>query len=82
MISNSLDWNKLEITLKRRIKLLMHKKEILLMINNIKPKITELSKSEIQARRGKKDHTIELLEKINQDIEMIEEYILIATLLG
>jgi hypothetical protein len=52
------------------------------MIRNISIEVSELSKAEVQARQGKKGRAAELLIKINQDIEMIEEYLLVAAILG
>ena len=52
------------------------------MIENIRAEVTQLSRAEVEARRGKKHHAEDLLVKINQDIEMIEEYLLVAALIG
>jgi hypothetical protein len=52
------------------------------MINNIGTEVTLLSKAEVLARRGNKTSAIELLEKINNDIELVEEFILVAALMG
>lgn len=82
IIKNSLEWNKLETILKNRTKNLTHRKDVSRMIENIQQEIKQLSIAEISARRGHKHRAEELLVKINQDIEMVEEYILIATLLG
>jgi hypothetical protein len=52
------------------------------MIENIKSEVTALSKAEVEARQGKLRRAEDLLSKINEDIQLVEEYILIATLLG
>lgn len=52
------------------------------MIHNIGFKIADLSRAEIDARRGKPYRAQELLKQINDDIEMIEEYLLVAILVG
>jgi hypothetical protein len=82
VINNSLEWNKLETILKSRAKVLTNGKDVYKMIENIKPEVTKLSIAEIEARRGRKQKSQELLIQINRDIEMIEEYLLVATLLG
>ena len=82
MITNSLEWNKLETTLRHQAKGLIHSQDVLRMIDNIGPEVTQLSIAEVLARRGRKGPAKEMLDKINQDIEMVEEYILVAALLG
>jgi hypothetical protein len=82
VITNSLEWNKLETQLKHRIKNLNHSKDVSMMIKNINQEIKKLSNAEINVRCGHKDAAEKLLIKINQDIEIVEEYILVATLLG
>jgi hypothetical protein len=52
------------------------------MIENIRAEVTALSKAEVEARQGRKHHAEELLIRVNQDIEMVEEYLLVAALLG
>jgi hypothetical protein len=52
------------------------------MIDNVGVEVTALSKAEVLARRGSKHFAEEILVKINNDIEMIEEFILIAALIG
>ncbi len=82
MITNSLEWNSLEDTLRRQAKGLTHGREICKMIDNIRIEVTDLSIAEIEARRGKKLAAKELLKQINEDIELVEGYLLIAALLG
>jgi len=81
-ITNSLDWNRLEHKLKHKAKKLIHCNDILKMVDNIGTEIKQLSYAEVLARHGKKRPAEELLVKINQDIEMVEEYILMAVLMG
>jgi hypothetical protein len=52
------------------------------MIDNIGVEVTALSKAEVLARRGSKHVAEEILLKINTDIEMVEEFILVAALIG
>jgi hypothetical protein len=82
IIKDSLEWAKLETTLKNKTKNLIYRKDVSRMIENINQEIKQLSIAEISARRGHRHLADELLVKINQDIEMVEEYILVATLLG
>lgn len=82
MISNSLEWSNIEIDLMRKANKLGNKADLSRMINNIRKEVTELSKAEVVARRGPKYEAIDRLNRINQDIELIEEYILVAALIG
>ena len=82
MITNSLEWNSLEDSLLRQARGLTHGKEINRMIDNIRAEVTKLSIAEIDARRGKKLAARELLTQINEDIELVEGYLLIAALIG
>lgn len=82
MISNSLEWNSLEDSLRRRAKGLLYSKEISRMIDNVRADVNELSIAEIDARRGKKLVAEDKLRQINNDIELIEGYLLIAALIG
>lgn len=80
MINNSLDWHDLKVVLLRNSRDLKYRRELEKMISNIEKEITELSKAEVDLRRGKKHRAIELLEKVNKDIEVVEEFILVARL--
>ena len=82
MITNSLEWNRLEDTLRHRVRGLKHSRDVSKMIENISSSIQLLSKAEISARRGRHTEADNLLLKINADIELVEEYILVAALLG
>lgn len=82
MIKNSLEWNEVELTLMRQARGMANSADIFKMIKNINPDISKLSVAEVAARRGKKLQATELLAKINEDITMVEEYLLIAKILG
>lgn len=82
MIKTSLDWSEVETNLLRRSNTLTHRGDIKRMIENIRFEVSQLSKAEVEARRGKPYRAQELLYKINQDIEMVEEYLVVAALLG
>lgn len=81
-IKSSLDWNNLESKLLRQTLTLKHSHEIRKMIGNIHVDVVALSKAEVEARRGKKHAADELLNKVNEDIEIVEEFLLVAALLG
>jgi hypothetical protein len=82
MIKSSLDWPPHEATLLRKTAGLVHEQEIRKMIKNIQLEVTELSKAEVLIRQGQKHRTDALLVKVNNDIELVEEYLLVAALLG
>jgi hypothetical protein len=82
MINNSLNWNKIEMRLKSQSKNLQNNRDLNRMINNIEKKVCQLSRQEIELRRHRSNTVDELLKIINQEIVEIEEFILIASLLG
>lgn len=81
-IEISLDWNILEVELLRQSRGLIYEKELRKMINGISSDVTALSKLEVSARR-RGDYIIDdSVTKINQNIEIIKEFLLVAALLG
>ena len=82
MIKNSLDWPKQELSLKRKARNLSQSQDVWRMIESITKEVSQLFKAEVLVRQGRKHAADELLIKVNQDIELVEEYILVATLLG
>ncbi len=86
MIRNSLEWaqlsSNLQHTVGSKIGIKPNRQQAYKMISNIGTEIILLSKAEVLARRGIKSPASELLEKINTDIKMVEEFILVAALLG
>lgn len=85
MINNSLEWSDKESELLKKSKQLSNSKDIKSLIYNVRPKITELSNAEVIARRRRLEKTAyieSLLLEINNNIEEIEEYILVAALIG
>lgn len=82
MIKSSLDWYEAERDLLKKSKNIVHTREIRKILDNIHDDVCELSIAEIDARRGKPKRAEVLLEKINEDLKMLEEYIVIAKLLG
>lgn len=86
MIGNSLEWVNVDLTLRHRAKTKIdapgNRYQVCRMINNIGAEVTLLSRAEVLARRGNNALARELLEKINNDIELVEEFILVAVLMG
>lgn len=85
-IRNSVDWAPTETALRSRINSKVenssNRSQLLRMIDNIGIEVTSLSKAEVLARRGSKANAEYLLEKINNDINEVNEFILVAALLG
>jgi hypothetical protein len=86
MIANSLDWSDLETKLRHQthinISTSNNRLQIYRMIDNIREEISTLSKAEVLARRGNKYAAEDILKKINIDIELVEDFILVAALIG
>lgn len=82
MIKNSTEWSAIETKMLKQASKLRHSTDVKKMIGNIRSKVTELSKAEVDARRGKKLRADELLCQVNDDIRTVEEYLLVAALLG
>lgn len=82
MIRSSIDWSRLETTLLTKTGGLSYSRDLRKMIENIRLDICELSKLEVIDRRNKTHKSAELTARINENIKMINEYILIAKLLG
>lgn len=81
-INNSIDWSTVESILLHQAHGLKHEADVKHMIQNIRKSVTELSRAEVEARRGKKHRAAELLEQVNKDIETVEGFLLMAALLG
>ena len=82
IIKSSLDWETIKTDLLHKTNKLAHGRDVRRMISNISAKIAELSKAEVAARRGRSNLAAELLTQINEDIETVEEFLLVAALLG
>ena len=81
-IKNSIEWNNIESKLFDQSRNLKYMVEVRGMIRNISRRITELSREEVEARNRRSNRVDYLLSTINEEIEMVEEYILVAALLG
>jgi hypothetical protein len=82
LLQSSLDWQTARSDLLQKTTNLTHGREIRKMIENISVKVTELSKAEVAARRGRSNSAAELISQINEDIETVEGFLLVAALLG
>ena len=81
-IHTSLHWAPIESILLHQVCTLSHSRDLRLMIKNIQLTVTQLSKSEVEMRRGHSNNVKDLLSKINDDIDLVESYILVAALIG
>ena len=81
-----MEWAITDIELRRRVNSKIctqsNKQDVYRMLDNIGTKITRLSKAEVLARRGQPGRAAELLTQINDDINLVEEFILVAALIG
>lgn len=84
-IKTSLDWANIETTLRKqvrtKIRISSNRVQINRMIDNLGKVITELSKEEVLERRGHSNNVLKLLAQIEEDIDSIEEFIIIAALI-
>ena len=81
-LQKSTDWTPIEITLSSKCRNLTHSSDVRRMIRNIGLEVSQLSKAEVLARTGRSNKAQELLVKINEDIETVEGFLLVAALLG
>lgn len=81
-VSNSLDWNKIEIDLMHQASKITLRGDAIKMIGNIRDEVRMLSIYEVEARRGKKGRAQRMLVKINEDIETVKDFILFGALIS
>jgi hypothetical protein len=85
-INTSVEWAAAETELRHivfaKIHTPKHYFEISAMIANLRVTVRKLSQAEVLARRGKMNQSTELLHQLNTDIQMVEEFILVAALIG
>jgi hypothetical protein len=81
-IQSSLDWAPIELKLLQQVSGLMYSRDLRSMVQNIQIQVTRLSKEEIELRRGNSNRVEEYIDQINNDIDMVEGYILVAALIG
>lgn len=82
-ISNSLGWNTIKTKLMGDIKALPYNRDLYTMLNSIDGMVSMLSRLEVEARRTKKTSLCaKQLDEINTAIEKLEQWIVLAALLG
>jgi len=92
-LTNSLEFNRIELLLTQNISQLLptsrdplkwrNSQDLWRLLNNIRTKVSDLSKLEVSARQHHKPSmTAELLNSINEDIEHLDQLITFATLLS
>lgn len=83
MIKNSLDYPTYRDQLMLSIKALPYNRELRKMLSNIDDMVSELSKAEVQARRGHKDIAgLPELKRVNESIKFLEQWIVMGALIG
>lgn len=85
-IENSLEWLPIKTHLWEmvfgKVEDVRNCRQLKTLINNIDSKVSELSKAEVEDRRGRSSKREYLIEQINTDIQLVEEFILVAALIG
>ena len=81
-ITNSLEWASTKDRLVKISSTVPYGRDLRKMISNIDPLVAELSRAEVISRRSKFYKVEELLLKINNDISLIEEYMIVAKLMS
>lgn len=82
MIANSFEWTAYEDKLMLKTYSLNHGFQVRLMIRNIRPDVRLLSMSGIEKRRKRSNEADVILARINDNIDLVEEYLLVAALIG
>lgn len=80
-ISSSVDWAKIEPELREQLRAIGYNSDLYKLKNNIEIMVRELSKKEVEARRTRSSGYLKNdIEKINQSIKTLENWILLAAL--
>jgi hypothetical protein len=83
VLNSSLDWGKCRIALDSEIKGLPYNRDLRTMLSNIDSMVADLSKLEVEARRTKKKELCSTnLKNINQAINTLRQWIVMAALIG
>lgn len=85
MIKNSLDWTAQEAVLRKNASKISNRQnciQVKKLIENIGKDVALLSNAEIDARKGRVYKSQDLLARINDNISLVEEYVLMGTLIG
>ena len=81
-IQTSLEWNNVLTELRKQLGELPYNSDLWKMLNNIDDMVDDLSRNEVEARRGRHSKYERQLEEINQAIDRIEKLILMAKLMS
>jgi uncharacterized membrane protein len=81
-LENSLEWGECETKLLRMSTGLSYFSDIKRLIHNVQLEVTQLSIAEVETRRCKHDVSSNVLAKVNDSIKMVEEFILVAKIIG
>lgn len=82
-IKTALDWNDVHSELRAQLNVLPYNPDLRRMLNNITNMVTELSQLEVETRRtGKSVYTEKYLSEINESIDRLEKFLLIAKLMS
>jgi hypothetical protein len=81
-IESSTDWAEIESYLLSKSRKLANSRDVVHLIKNMQIEVTLLSKAEVEVRRGRTGATKELLSRINEDLIMVKEFLLVAALIG
>jgi len=80
-IHSSLDWNDVHSDLRTQIGQVPFNPDLRKMLNNISNMVAELSSAEVEARRiNKLEYTHDKVVEINEAIDRLEKFLLIAHL--
>lgn len=81
-LQSSTDWPIIEQNLRSKLNRLRYQGDLKKLIKNVSISVTKLSRAEVENRRSRSNRSKELLDKVNGEITLIEEYLLVATLIG
>lgn len=82
-IKTALDWNDVHSELRAQLNVLPYNPDLRRMLNNITNMVTELSQLEVETRRtGKSVYTEKQISEINESINRLEKFLLIAKLMS
>lgn len=81
MIENSLSWESKKAALKKKLQELPFNNDLRKMLKNIDTMVEDLSKAEVAARRNRSTtSSLPELKKVNESIELLEQWIVMAIL--
>lgn len=82
-IKTALDWHEVHAELRSQLNAIPYNPDLRKMLNNITNMVTELSQLEVETRRtGKSVYTEKQVSAINESINRLEKFLLIAKLMS